>query len=602
MSRSLAFAAACLLVLAAYARTLGPNALELAGAGASRAYYNLLVEGFRAGRLSLAREVPAGLAALPDPYDPRASERFRVGLDGVHDLTLYRGRFYLYFGAVPALLLFWPWAALTGGYLSHALAVWLGCAAGFLAAAGLVRGLWRRHFAGAPAWVAAGALLAFGLADGALVLLQRPEVWEVPIACAHALVLLSLAALWAALHQENRRALWTAAASLAYGLALGARPSLLFGAAILLVPLGMDRGRPGRAGRLLAAAALPLALCGLGLAWYNLARFHSALEFGQRYQLAADRQDGARHFSAGYLWFNFRLYFLEAPRLGGAFPFLRPHPWPEAPPGHGPVEDPFGILPQVPLALLALAAPLAWRGRSAAEADPLRRFALALALLFGSSALLFCLFYGATSRYEFEFLPELLLLAAFGILGLDRALAARPALRRWARAGWACLLAVSLAGSGLQADLRAARTRLLVGSVLSDAGKTEAGLAQLRLAVRLAPGLAEAHNNLANAQLRAGRPAEAEAEYAEAIHLDPAAPGEHYNLGNLLVREGRAAEAALEYQAALRLDPRYAPAHYNLAVALFRLGRPAEAEAHLREAVRLRPDMDPARRQPAPTP
>ncbi|HEX3731094.1 MAG TPA: tetratricopeptide repeat protein, partial [Opitutaceae bacterium] len=220
----------------------------------------------------------------------------------------------------------------------------------------------------------------------------------------------------------------------------------------------------------------------------------------------------------------------------------------------------------------------------------------------GTNAALFCLFYGSTSRYEFEFLPALLLLAVLGIFGLERTLAGRPRLRGAARAAWACLLVLSLAYMGLQSDLRGAQTRLLSGSMLSDSGLPQAGIAQLRAALRMAPSLAQAHNNLANAYLRLNLPREAEAEYNQAIRLDPSSAAQRYNLGNLLVRESRAAEAVLEYQAALQLDPNYAEAHYNLAVALFQLGRSAEAAAHYREALRLRPDMDPRRRQAAPSP
>jgi hypothetical protein len=44
-----------------------------------------------------------------------------------------------------------------------------------------------------------------------------------------------------------------------------------------------------------------------------------------------------------------------------------------------------------------------------------------------------------------EFLPALLLLAAVGILGLDRALADRLVWRRAARGGWGLLLGFSVA-------------------------------------------------------------------------------------------------------------------------------------------------------------
>ena len=59
-------------------------------------------------------------------------------------------------------------------------------------------------------------------------------------------------------------------------------------------------------------------------------------------------------------------------------------------------------------------------------------------------ALTLCLFFSASSRYELDFLPALMLLAVIGILGLERALAGSPVWRRIARWGWCLLLAYSV--------------------------------------------------------------------------------------------------------------------------------------------------------------
>ena len=82
---------------------------------------------------------------------------------------------------------------------------------------------------------------------------------------------------------------WLAAASLAYGLALGARPSLLFGAVILLVPVAQAWREKRPVWPLLLAAGGPIVVIGLGLMVYNALRFDNPLEFGQRYQLPHDR-------------------------------------------------------------------------------------------------------------------------------------------------------------------------------------------------------------------------------------------------------------------------------------------------------------------------
>ena len=106
-------------------------------------------------------------------------------------------------------------------------------------------------------------------------------------------------------------------------------------------------------------------LIGLGLMLYNALRFDNPFEFGWRYQLAGDRQLTAQLFSLRYLWFNFRVYFLEPARWSSRFPFVHDITVPPLPAGHGRVEHPFGVLTNIPLVWLALAVPLAWRGRSA---------------------------------------------------------------------------------------------------------------------------------------------------------------------------------------------------------------------------------------------
>jgi hypothetical protein len=559
---------AAALVLAVLVRGTDPGLLELMGGSAADAAYNELADGFRSGQLSLKKDVPAGLAALADPYDPAASAPYRIAPYGVHDLSYYRGRPYVYFGVTPALLLFWP-AAVAGHYLFQATAVLIFCAAGFLTAAALLAACWRRYFPEAPEWIAAAGIVALGLAAGAPLLLRRADVWEVPVSCGYALAMLALGAVWLALHRPAQRGRWLAAGSLACGLAVGARPEFLAGAVILLAPVWLERREAGprRVAGLLAAAALPLLACGIGLALYNTLRFQNPLEFGQRYQLAGDRQDTLQHFSARYLWFNFRVYFLEPVRWGRAFPFAGGIVSPPLPAGHAPIEDPFGILVNVPLAWLALAAPLGWRERPA-----LRAFGLAGALLFAAAAAPFLLFYGNCSRYEMEFLPALLLLAVLGIFGLERALAARPGWRGAARAGWMALLAVSLAFNLLAAIQRRATERYVAANTLVHFGRLPEAVAQFEAGLRARPAFADAENNLANALLRLGRIPEAASHYAKAAALDPGSPEIHCNFGNLLASLGRLPEAIAQYREALRLRPGYPAARDNLARASALLG------------------------------
>ena len=69
-------AAVCALVIGVYAFTAHPGFVTSTRPNAADNYYNLLVQGFRAGQLSLKIEAPPALAQLINPYDPAANTRF----------------------------------------------------------------------------------------------------------------------------------------------------------------------------------------------------------------------------------------------------------------------------------------------------------------------------------------------------------------------------------------------------------------------------------------------------------------------------------------------------------------------------------------------
>jgi tetratricopeptide (TPR) repeat protein len=404
------------------------------------------------------------------------------------------------------------------------------------------------------------------------------------------LTMLVLGAIWCALHEPERRCRWLAAASVAYGLALGARPSLLFGAVILLVPVIQAWRERRQVWAALFAATGPIILIGLGLMLYNSLRFDSPFEFGVRYQLAACRIAPGRFYSLHYLWFNFRVYFLEPMRWTARFPFVHEIAQPPLPPGYAGVENPFGILTNVPLVWLTLAAPLAWRSQSGQAASTLRWFVTAVALLFGMCAVTLGLFWGANFRYEVEFLPALLLLAVVGILGLERALADRP-VQRWAvRWGWGLLLGFSVAFNLLASVDQHAKVHNSMGMALGQVGRVQEAITEYDQALRIEPDYADAHSNLGTALTQVGRVQEAKEHLEASLRLVPNNPTMYYNMGIALAQLGRLQEAIEQYEQALRIKPDYAEAHDNLGVALQQAGKPTEAIAHWEQALRIKPD------------
>jgi tetratricopeptide (TPR) repeat protein len=551
----------------------------MAGSGAQDSYYNLLVQGFRDGHLNVKREVPPNLG---DPAKLKWEENY-----GLDDLSYYKGKLYLYFGVTPAVLLFWPYAALTGHYLPHRDAVVVFLSAGFLAGAGLLWAVWRRYFKETGIVPVAAGMLAFGLANFAPAILGRCEAYEVAICCGYALTMLAVAGIWRAMHDERRRWLWLAAASLAYGLAVGARPSLLLGEVILLAPVLQAWREKRRVWPLLLAAGGPMAAIGAGLMIYNALRFDNPLEFGQHYQLPFTLH---QQFSLRYLWFNFVVGFLEPARWSGHFPFVHEVVPPARPRGYWQVDNAFGILANIPLVWVALAAPLAWRSRPAEAVSILRWFLGAVALLFGINALTLGLHDSMCLRYELEYAAPLVLLAAVGALALERALAGRPVWRRAARCGWGLLLVFSVAFNLFASVEAKAINHAYFGLALAQKGKIDEAIVQFQKVLQLDSDFAMAQNNLGNALLQTGRMDEAIAHFQKAAELEPDAADTRQNLANALTQKGRLEEAIVQYQRALQINPDYLDAHLNLGNALLQKGRVDEAIPQYQKALQLNPN------------
>src|SRR5262245_30462744 len=140
-------------------------------------YHNLLADAFLAGQLPLLVQPRPELLALEDRYDPRQNRRYRH-----HDLSLYRDKYYLYWGPVPALVLFAPYKAALGRYLDQNLAVPLFCFGGLLWSGALLLLLTRTYVPETPWWMRLIAICALALSNVAPFLIRRPEVYEVAIA------------------------------------------------------------------------------------------------------------------------------------------------------------------------------------------------------------------------------------------------------------------------------------------------------------------------------------------------------------------------------------------------------------------------------------
>lgn len=413
----LAFASA----LGFYYWTVKSTASELRIHDRQVDYYNLLVDGFQRGVLWMDAEPDPKLLALSPEQRPG-------GAPFLLDASLYKDRYYLYFGVVPAVLLFWPFTALTG----HDLPVtW---AALFLATLALLfswvwwREARRQFFPELSAWWDGLAVIAFGWCSVMPSTLRRPLFYEVAIIGGW---MFGAMMLWALLRarRSDRPAKWLVMAGVAAGLAIGSRANL---APVALVALAIGAWLAARATgkgwrravQCIALAAAGAAPIGGGLAAYNYARFGSILEFGHTYQLGLVPE---QLFRGTNLVHNLRIYYLEPPQLSAYFPFVAPPSEPAKPVDYIGREHAHGEFVWWGAVAVALGAVI-WSRRWSAAGRFLIMTSPVLIWFLGN--LLVTALTGVRSnRYMLDFHPALVWVTV-GLLGL--AAAGKPALSRWA--------------------------------------------------------------------------------------------------------------------------------------------------------------------------
>lgn len=397
-------------------------------------YYSLLATAFRRGELSLPLKPDPALLALPNPYDPAAREDMKVPLD----LSLYNGKFYLYWGPAPALLLAIAQPFLPGR-IGEADLLFLFMSGIFLSQFSLLIRISDRYFPATPKWLLVLSIVLAGFANPALWLLSQPKIYEAAIAGAQFFFIAGFVSAIVALDRPSPSGWGLALAGILWSLAVNTRTVAVFPVIFMTIMIiyWLLRTRGPSLPRLmgkLASLGLPLLIGALSFVGYNWARFGSLLETGFTYQLAGPhlQEHLSELFLPGYIWQNLYNYVLHPYEIRPSFPFLYPirgvtHAilaWIPLPEFYT-AQAIAGFLPAVPFTIFAIV-PVTrlWKqffSRKNEERpgpDPISlSLNWLLASLIGSFAAAFLsllAFFWAAMRYAEDFMPALILLSIIG--------------------------------------------------------------------------------------------------------------------------------------------------------------------------------------------
>jgi hypothetical protein len=392
--------------------------------GTTQGHYPALTDGFMAGQLSLLVKPHPKLLQLENAIENTYDYPFDRP-PYFHDASLYKGKYYVYFGVTPVVLLFLPFRMLGLGNLpeSAATAVFM---FGSLLFSLLTLSFLRRTEFPTIRRLPFEIFMMLALGGAIPYFLRRPAVYEVAIACGSFCVMVAIYCLVTLESNGRFSRVRAALASLFLGLAVGARPHLLMASPLLLLASGriFHRQRRWPSVAEIAALVVPILLVGVALGWYNYARFDSWTEFGRWYQLAGEpvRQ---LHFDVRRIPLFSYLYLLHRGRVDLAFPYTHVRR-PELPDLGGVIVEPVaGLLYSTPILYVLVLLPVLLRSRRRGDAERTQPFlrshhawAWAFVVLAFGQLLFISTFPGATMRYLVDFSPLLMMAAAIVMMNI----------------------------------------------------------------------------------------------------------------------------------------------------------------------------------------
>ncbi|MBO4883118.1 MAG: hypothetical protein J5570_06395 [Lachnospiraceae bacterium] len=273
-----------------------------------RNQYELLARSLSQGHLYIDYDdIDPRLEELGNVYDPY--ERSVSGVDFHSDHAYYKGRYYMYFGVVPAILLFLPYHILTGGDLTTYHATQIFAVFAILGLFLLFRKLVKKLFPSMNVILFISLATAFSFIS-VYFSIGTPALYCTATSSAVCMMVWSMYFFVSGIFltgadERKKQVIYAVLGSLFGALAFGCRPTAALGN-IVLIPLCMafikkrlGSGDEKKTGKMIAdicIIAVPYMIVGVLLMLYNYARFENPFEFGQAFQLTGADQSNYGSF------------------------------------------------------------------------------------------------------------------------------------------------------------------------------------------------------------------------------------------------------------------------------------------------------------------
>lgn len=298
--------------------------------------YAYLADSIIEGRTWLDLRVPEWLANMDNPYnaDERFEHAYETGEPFYWDFAFYKGHYYCYFGALPALVAFVPFKLITGHDLRTDYAVAFFSAILAIAIALFLFKFMRRYFPRASLGVYLLSFIMCCMGAGILTQAFYPLFYSLPPLAGLACIFFGFTA-WVCARRDdgslNKGLL--VLGSVLVACTLECRPQM-FLAVFVAIPLFWDEiahkrlffSRKG-IGNTLCIIVPCLVIGGIAM-WYNYIRFDSLLDFGASYNLTGFDMTQKAHGINKYAVLIALLFYIAMPLdIKAQFPYLDQIEW-----------------------------------------------------------------------------------------------------------------------------------------------------------------------------------------------------------------------------------------------------------------------------------
>ena len=291
--------------------------------------YDELAQAILQGKLYIDNDdVPQSLIDMENPYDTTARSQQSIASGDSYrwDVAYFNGHYYVYFGIVPALLMYLPFRAITDAPFPSAVGVmifaFIFCIGVFM----LLDLICKKKFKNVSVGAYLLCCITFVNCCGAMFLVKRPDFYSVPIITSMAFVVWGLFCWLKAFDLTKYKNLLFVTGSLLMALAVGCRPQSVLICALAL-PLFMgyllkDKYITTKKGLIdFISLAAPVVVVASGIMIYNYIRFGSPFDFGSAYNLTTNDVTN-RGFEWSRIGLGLFTYLFQPPEFTAVFPFI----------------------------------------------------------------------------------------------------------------------------------------------------------------------------------------------------------------------------------------------------------------------------------------